>query len=161
MDLRELEQIIRIMKENDVSEFELDDNGVRIKLSRGKKVINHAPLQVGEVENTTASSSQPYFIPAGMGEFAVEEKEGKLPEHFITVEAPIVGTFYRKPSPDAESFVAEGQMVKRGQTLCIIEAMKIMNEIESPCTGRVEKIFLADGSIAEFGEKLFWIDTSA
>ena len=159
MDIRELEQIIRILKDNDVNEFELDDNGVKIRLNRGKKEF----VQISQVPHTSEQTSpQSYFIPASAVPAVEEVKdEAVLPENIVKVESPIVGTFYRKPSPDSEAFTAEGQMVKRGQTLCIIEAMKIMNEIESPCSGRVEKIFLQEGQVVEFGERLFLIDTSA
>ena len=161
MDIRELEQIIRILKDNDVSEFELDDNGVKIRLSRGKKEYVQFSPTVHAVEATAPAASQSYFIPASAAPAAEEIKEATLPDNIVKVESPIVGTFYRKPSPEAEAFVAEGQMVKRGQTLCIIEAMKIMNEIESPCNGKVAKILLEDGQVVEYGEKLFLIDTAA
>ncbi len=160
MDTKELEQILRILKENDVHEFELDDEGVRIRLSRGAKEVVATPIGGGSAgsEPIPLSSGQPYFIPAVTG--AEEAKEEELPESIVTVESPIVGTFYRKPSPDSEPFVMEGQPVKRGQTLCIIEAMKIMNEIESPCNGKIVKILLEDAQVVEFGEKLFLIDTT-
>jgi acetyl-CoA carboxylase biotin carboxyl carrier protein len=79
---------------------------------------------------------------------------------YVKVESPIVGTFYRRPSPDAESFVKEGDIVSKGATLCIIEAMKLMNEIEAPTSGRVVKILGSDGQVVEFGEVLFLIDPS-
>ena len=161
MDIHELEQIIRLLKENEISEFELDDNGVKIRLTRGRKeyVQLGQPLQAPS-EAQASAVMQSYFIPASATPALEESKEEVLPENLVKVESPIVGTFYRKPSPDAEAFVSEGQIVKRGQTLCIIEAMKIMNEIESPCSGRIERIFLQDGQVVEFGEKLFLINTA-
>jgi acetyl-CoA carboxylase biotin carboxyl carrier protein len=84
-----------------------------------------------------------------------------MPAHFVKVESPIVGTFYRKPSPDSDVFVKEGSSVKKGDTLCIIEAMKLMNEIDAPCDGRVEKILLSEGHVVEFGEALFYINPKA
>ena len=158
MDTKELEQILRILKENDVHEFELDDEGVRIRLSRGAKEIVATSSAGAQSDALPLSSGQPYFIPAVA--VAEPEKEEALPENIVTVESPIVGTFYRKPSPDAEPFVTEGQVVKRGQTLCIIEAMKIMNEIESPCSGKIAKVLLEDAQVVEYGEKLFLIDTA-
>jgi acetyl-CoA carboxylase biotin carboxyl carrier protein len=91
---------------------------------------------------------------AGVG--AAHEDTGR----FTKVESPIVGTFYRKPSPDAELFVKEGDTVSKGQTLCIIEAMKLMNEIESPSSGKIVKILGVEGKVVEFGEVLFLIDPS-
>jgi acetyl-CoA carboxylase biotin carboxyl carrier protein len=77
---------------------------------------------------------------------------------YVKVESPIVGSFYRRPSPDAEPFVKEGDVISKGSTLCIIEAMKLMNEIESPTSGKVVKIMGAEGQVVEFGEVLFLID---
>lgn len=159
MDINELEKILRILKENEVHEFELDDEGVRIRLSRGAKEIVATSVGGDQTESLPLSSGQPYFIPA-VAVAPAEEKEESLPDSIITVESPIVGTFYRKPSPEAEPFAVEGQMVKRGQTLCIIEAMKIMNEIESPCNGKVVKVLLGDAQVVEYAEKLFLIDTA-
>jgi acetyl-CoA carboxylase biotin carboxyl carrier protein len=79
----------------------------------------------------------------------------------VKVESPIVGTFYRRASPDAELFVKEGDIVSKGDTLCIIEAMKLMNEIEATTSGRLVKILGTDGQVVEFGETLFLIDPSA
>ena len=76
------------------------------------------------------------------------------------ITSPLVGTFYRAGSPDAEPFVNEGDHVKKGQTLCIVEAMKLMNEIEAPCSGKIQKICLNDGQVVEFGETLFLIEAS-
>ena len=80
-----------------------------------------------------------------------------MPSNLKKVESPIVGTFYRKPSPDAPPFAKEGDRVAAGDTLCIVEAMKLMNEIDSPCSGTIEKILVADGEVVEFGEVLFLI----
>jgi acetyl-CoA carboxylase biotin carboxyl carrier protein len=88
------------------------------------------------------------------GAVAVTEDLGR----YVKVESPIVGTFYRKPSPDAEPFVKEGDSISKGSTLCIIEAMKLMNEIESPASGKIVKVFGTEGQVVEFGEVLFLID---
>ncbi|NMC63367.1 MAG: acetyl-CoA carboxylase biotin carboxyl carrier protein [SAR324 cluster bacterium] len=162
MDTKELEKILRILKENDVHDFELENEGVRLRLSRGAKEIFAVTKSAAQSETVPLSSGQPYFIPAVAASPADDkDKEEALPQTIVPVESPIVGTFYSKPSPDAEPFVSEGQAVKRGQTLCIIEAMKIMNEIESPCNGKIVKILLGDGQVVEYGERLFLIDTAA
>mgnify|MGYP001614055468 FL=1 len=84
-----------------------------------------------------------------------------VPPPVITVDAPMVGTFYRAPSPTAEPYVREGDLVKEGQILCIIEAMKLMNEIESKVAGRVAKIFVENGHAVEYGQPLFLVDPTA
>lgn len=161
MNLEELEQIIRILKQNDVTEFELENDGVHIRLARGQKLV--------AVQNGT-HSSVPYVEPAISGFSPPAPTQNASPsapasasgsdqfEGMVRVESPIVGTFYRRPSPDAEPYATEGKNVKKGDTLCIIEAMKIMNEIEAPVSGKVVKVFLSDSQVVEFGEVLFVID---
>ncbi len=161
MEIKELEQLLNIIKHSDVSEFELDRDGVHLKITRGPRinvtsahplghsgsaVVEQAILGVGQTQ-----ASIPNGLPQAVAAPAMNP-------NFVKVESPIVGTFYRKPSPDAESFVKEGDRVKKGDTLCIIEAMKMMNEIESPCAGKIEKIILTDGKVVEYGEILFLID---
>jgi len=153
MDIKDIEEIVRILKQSDISDFELEQNGIKIKLARGsngamqQSVAMTVPMQpaitnVAPVANNDAQ--------AGKEDLS----------RFSKVESPIVGTFYRKPSPDAEVFVNVGDVVKKDQTLCIIEAMKLMNEIPSPVSGKVERILLNDGEVAEFGEVLFLITPS-
>lgn len=157
MDINDLQNIIGILKENQVSEFELEHDGTRIKLTRsvdGFHAQGVAPL----VERV--SEDRPL---AGQAEAGAKGAESAPAEEadYVRVDSPIVGTFYRRPSPDADPFVREGDLVKSGQTLCIIEAMKIMNEIESPCDGRIVKVQLSDSQMVEFGESLFLIDPQA
>lgn len=159
MNIEELEQILKILKQNDVSEFEFDNDGVRIRLSRGALVASVAPKAHGghvELEPAIAlgqnQNGQQAPNPA--------KAPGEDLSHLFKVESPIVGTFYRKPSPDSEPFVREGAVVKKGDTLCIVEAMKLMNEIESPISGKIEKVLITDTQVVEFGEVLFLISPS-
>lgn len=160
MKIEEIAQIINILKQTDVMEFEIDQDGTHIRLSRASKV---APM--GMVASPmVASHIEPAIHGVANGHVAAgaaAEASAAVPAHFVKVESPIVGTFYRKPSPDADVFVKEGSSVKKGDTLCIIEAMKLMNEIDAPCDGRVEKILLSDGHVVEFGETLFYINPKA
>jgi acetyl-CoA carboxylase biotin carboxyl carrier protein len=158
MDIKELEQIISILKQNDVAEFELTtQEGTHIKLSRGlARLAADTGSRLIEV--------QPAIIPQGNGQMASNvsgqgaSAQAPADSHLKPVESPIVGTFYRKPSPDSEPFVKDGDVVKKGDTLCIVEAMKLMNEIDAPCGGRVMKCMLQDGQVVEYGEVLFLID---
>ncbi len=149
MNINDLEQIIRILKQNEVTDFEIEHDGVHIKLSRGGSVVQTST----QISSVAPAISTP---PA-----AIQSAPPVVDEKYTKVESPIVGTFYRKPSPDAEAYASEGQMVKKGDTLCIIEAMKIMNEIEAPVSGKIVKVLLTDGQVVEFGEVLFLIDPSA
>lgn len=160
MKIEELEQIIRILKQNEVNEFEFDNDGVRIRLTRGGQITGSVARNNGngviDIEPAIIGSrlNEQADVPSGESSARPEEDTS----HLVKVESPIVGTFYRKPSPDSDLFAAEGQVVKKGDTLCIIEAMKLMNEIEAPCAGRIEKICLDDAQVVEFGEVLFLIN---
>ena len=154
MDIKDIEHIIKILKQNEVTDFELEQEGTRVKLSRtstGGYIHTEARLDVVPAVHVP--------MPAAAGPSngtAAQDDHGR----FVKVESPIVGTFYRKPSPDAELFVKEGDVVSKGATLCIIEAMKLMNEIEAPSSGKVVKILGVEGKVVEFGEVLFLIDPS-
>jgi len=151
MDIKDIENIIKMLKQNEVTEFELQQGDTRFKLCR---------TTAGTYAHTEARYE---LVPAVQGvpplaapshTTAAQEDVGR----FVKVESPIVGTFYRKPSPDAEFFVKEGDTVSKGDTLCIVEAMKLMNEIEAPTSGKVVKILGLEGQVIEFGEVLFLID---
>jgi len=154
MDIKDIENIIKILKQNEVTEFELEQEGTRVKLARtpaGGFAQAESRMEVVpavQVALPVASIS---------GGAAPQEDLGR----FVKVESPIVGTFYRRPSPDAEAFVQEGDSISKGSTLCIVEAMKLMNEIEAPTSGKIVKIFGAEGKVVEFGEVLFLIDPAA
>ena len=155
MDIKDIEHIIKILKQNEVTDFELEQEGTRVKLSRtasGAYVQSEARFDVVPAVHVPV----PTGAAPGAASAAAQEDHGR----FVRVESPIVGTFYRKPSPDAELFVKEGDVVAKGATLCIIEAMKLMNEIEAPSAGKVVKILGVEGKVVEFGEVLFMIDPS-
>ena len=153
MDIENLAKIVGILKQHDVTEFELQEGGVTIKLTRGVAVTTVVAPPASRIEPAVLTQA-PVASNGVVGNGAPAEPAA----HLLKVESPIVGTFYRKPSPDKENFVKEGDRVKKGDTLCIVEAMKLMNEIESPFAGTVEKILGADGQVVEFGEVLFLIN---
>jgi acetyl-CoA carboxylase biotin carboxyl carrier protein len=158
MDIKDIEHIIKILKQNEVTEFELEQEGTRVKLARtpaGGFVSAESRMElVPAVQVAVPVVAQ----SGGMGANGAGAQEDL--GRYVKVESPIVGSFYRRPSPDAEPFVKEGDVVSKGATLCIIEAMKLMNEIESPTSGKVVKVLSSDGQVVEFGEVLFLIDPS-
>lgn len=150
MDIKDIEHIIKILKQNEVTEFELEQEGTRVKLARtpaGGFIQSETRMEVVPAVQV----AMPVAAANGNG---IQEDLGR----YVKVESPIVGSFYRKPSPDAEPFVKEGDVISKGATLCIVEAMKLMNEIESPTSGKVVKILGSEGQVVEFGEVLFLID---
>ena len=150
MDLRKLKKLIDLVEESGISELELTEDGEKVRISRNftamapqQQYAQYAPAQ------QYAAAPQVAAAPAEVAAPAVEEGHA--------VKSPMVGTFYRSPSPDAKSFVEVGDTVAVGDTLCIIEAMKLLNEIESDKAGVVKKILIDNGQAVEYGEPLFII----
>ena len=144
MDIKQLKQVVKILKDNDLQEIEIEDNDARIvvKSSMGQLA---APLM-----------AQPIAPPQAA--VATTEAAEKPVSKYAVVTSPMVGTFYRSPSPDADFYVEKGQFVNKGQTICIVEAMKLMNEIESDVKGKIVSILVDNGQPVEYGEPLFEID---
>lgn len=146
MDLEEIKKLIALLDESALTEIEVEDSEQRILLRR-------------EVSTTPEPRGVPAAVPAAPpGESAEKVTEPTADESLHQVTSPIVGTFYRSASPDVSPYIELGDLVKKGQTLCIVEAMKLMNEIESDIDGKVVKINVDDGAAVEFGETLFTID---
>jgi acetyl-CoA carboxylase biotin carboxyl carrier protein len=149
MELEDIRRIFRLLRNTDISEFSYEKDGEKIKIKRGKMSARYeAPLE--EVQKYPEVQKK------------VQEEEEAAPggetHGFFTITSPIVGTFYRSPSPDSPAFVDISSEVKKGQVLCIIEAMKLMNEIESEIDGIIMRILVENGQPVEYGEPLFLID---
>lgn len=158
MDIKDIENIIKILKQNEVTEFELEQDGTKVKLARtasGGYAATGSALSVVPAVHVEVPSAPPAASNSANG-----SSPGEDLGRYSKVESPIVGTFYRRSSPDSDPFVKEGDVVAKGDTLCIVEAMKLMNEIEAPTAGKVVKVLGADGQVVEFGEVLFLIDPS-
>ena len=138
-----LDQVVELAVRHGLVEIEVETAGTRIRVVRER-----APVAGG----TRADGGPVTALPQP----AAERAESTA--HLVAVEAPMVGTFYRAPKPDAPPFVAEGDAVKEGQVLCIVEAMKLMNEIEAKAPGRIVKILVENGQPVEFGQSLFLMD---
>lgn len=145
MELEEIKDIISFLKDTDVTELNIEREGFKIRIKRG---YIYGPIEVTK----TAKPSEPFTM--------VYKEEESKEEALHTVTSPLVGTFYRGPSPDSQPFVEVGSRVEKGQVLCIIEAMKIMNEIESDVSGIVKKVLVQNGQPVEYGEPLFLIEVS-
>jgi len=150
MDVSEIERLVAILGKSDISAFELEGDGWRLSLTRS------LPERVS-VRGGTGGGAVGEGDAHMMGHSESRQIESQR-DDFIKVESPIVGSFYKRPSPDSAPFVSEGDVVKKGQTICIIEAMKLMNEIPSPCDGKIHSIKLSDGQVVEFGEVMFLLE---
>jgi acetyl-CoA carboxylase biotin carboxyl carrier protein len=147
MDLRKLKKLIDLVQESGIAELEITEGEEKVKIVKGGAATVAAPAAVmmAPVAHQTAA-------PAAAS--APTEAEPAAPEGHV-VKAPMVGTFYRSPSPDAKAFVEVGQTIKEGDTICIIEAMKLMNEIEADASGTVKAILVENGQPVEYGQPLF------
>jgi acetyl-CoA carboxylase biotin carboxyl carrier protein len=158
INLQELRELIKLLRESNISELEYHkaDFSVRIKHGNSEAaIVTTAPvLSTGTV--TTASAA----VPTGVASSATAEAAPPQ-DDLHTVRSPMVGTFYRSATPGAASFVEIGDMVRKNQVLCIVEAMKIMNEIESDVDGEVRTIHAANGQPVEYGEPLFSVKVQA
>jgi acetyl-CoA carboxylase biotin carboxyl carrier protein len=145
LDLDKLRALFDLLAEKDVAEFEHDEDGTRLRVTRGARTLAAAPALASQMAQSAGPSLAPTALAA----------ETPPIGDFVDVTSPFVGTFYRSPSPDTPSFVELGSVVRAGQPLCIIEAMKLMNEIEAESAGTVVEIFAENGKSVEYGQKLF------
>jgi acetyl-CoA carboxylase biotin carboxyl carrier protein len=162
-DIEDLKQLIEFLKEYQVAEFDLDRGDVKIRLKFNQPEASSAGL--GDLARLLAS------VPPGVAQAAAAQTAARVPEAtpataespgdphagLHVVRSPIVGTFYGSPSPGAAPFVTPGDQVDKGQVICIVEAMKLMNEIESDAAGEIVKCFVSNGQPIEFGQPLFSI----
>ncbi len=147
MNLREIKDLIALMNENDLTEVEVETDGAKIKLKKGQESIM--------VEAPRMMSAPQAAAPAAPSAPAAPAAPAAAPG--LTIKSPMVGTFYSAPSPDAEPYLKVGQKVDVGQVICIVEAMKLMNEIKSEIRGTVTEVHVKNGSPIEFGQVLFTV----
>jgi acetyl-CoA carboxylase biotin carboxyl carrier protein len=160
MNQKELKELIDFLIEKDISEFELERGDVKVRIKRGAEaaapLITHAvPMATMPMAAPPAQAGQP--VAAAPPATASAAPPAAAEEELHTVKSPIVGTFYEAPGPGALPFVKPGDQVAAGQVLCIIEAMKLMNEIEADASGEVVKVLVNNGQPVEYGQPLFAI----
>ena len=164
MNLKELKEIIQIIEESNIDELEIEREGMKIRVKKSSRESGHTPQSVSHVvdvptpiqspisapvNNISESQPAPTATPSG-----VKAEDEKL----VSIVSPMVGTFFRTPSPDAEPYVELDSIVKKGQVVCIVEAMKLMNEIESEVDGKIVKILVENGQPVEYGQVLFQVE---
>ena len=165
MNFDEIERILELMRSHDLTEFELEGEGLKLRVRKGpgsapqvtQQMPAASPLPLTDV--TVAHRQLPVLPPAAIaapGTLAADDTELEL----AVVKSPIVGTFYRSSEPGAAAFVDVGDRVKKDQVLCIIEAMKLMNEITSEYEGEIVSVYVENGKPVQYGERLFAIKTA-
>ena len=152
MDLRKLKKLIDLVQDSGIAELEITEGEEKVRITRavaGQTIYAGAPMM--------QPGMMPSYLPQAAAPAAVAEAaEPAAPEGHM-VKSPMVGTFYRTPSPNAKPFVEVGQAVKAGDTLCIIEAMKLLNEIEAEVAGEIKEVLVENGQPVEYGQPLFVI----
>jgi acetyl-CoA carboxylase biotin carboxyl carrier protein len=165
MDLKEIQNLIKFVAKSGASEVKLEMDDVKITIKTGSEegttIVQQMPMAAAPMAMQAAPT--PVVAPAPVTEAAVPEPAPVAASEdakYITVKSPIIGTFYRKPSPDKPMFVEVGKTISEGDVLCVIEAMKLFNEIESEVSGKIVKILVDDSSPVEFDQPLFLVDPS-
>ncbi|MDD4910140.1 MAG: acetyl-CoA carboxylase biotin carboxyl carrier protein [Candidatus Omnitrophica bacterium] len=146
MNLKEIKEMINLMNENGLTELEIEKDGTRIKLRKGSS-------QSGDL-NSPVIVEKEQVLPRAQESQAAAKEAGKLAE----IKSPMVGTFYRAPSPESAPFVNAGDAIEPGQVICIIEAMKLMNEIKAEVRGRIKEVLVDNAEPVEFGQPVFLIE---
>jgi acetyl-CoA carboxylase biotin carboxyl carrier protein len=148
MNLEDIKQILDLVREHDLAELEIERDGLKVRVRKAGHPLALMPSAV-----PVAQAAAPAAAPGPAAPAASEPAPTGL--DLAVIKSPIVGTFYRSSEPGARSFVEVGDPVKKGQVLCIIEAMKLMNEIESDCDGEIATVYVENGKPVQFGDRLF------
>jgi acetyl-CoA carboxylase biotin carboxyl carrier protein len=151
MDLDDIKQILDLVREHDLSEFELERDGLKVRIRKAGDPPVAAVMAAASAAPAPVPLAPPPAAAIPAGELAAEAPGVEL----AVIKSPIVGTFYRSSEPSTAPFVEVGDTVRNGQVLCIIEAMKLMNEIESDCDGEIAAIYVDNGKPVQFGDRLF------
>ncbi|SKB52081.1 acetyl-CoA carboxylase biotin carboxyl carrier protein [Salegentibacter holothuriorum] len=169
MDLKEIQNLIKFVAKSGASEVKLETGDVKITIRTGsdekETIVQQVPMGGQMPQMPAQQQPQQQQAPAPAQENTAEntneqKSAGEDDSKYITVKSPIIGTFYRKPSPDKPTFVEVGDSIKEGDVLCVIEAMKLFNEIESEVSGKIVKVLVDDASPVEFDQPLFLVDPS-
>ena len=157
MNIKDIQQLIKFVAKSGVSEVKIESKDLKIGIKTGnveKPVVYSSPTILTQPSNPISETQM------SSPEIASEQENDSEETNLITIKSPIIGTFYRKPSPDKSNFVENGDVISEGDVLCVIEAMKLFNEIESEFSGKIVKILVDDASPVEFDQPLFLVDPS-
>ena len=164
MDFKQIQELIKLINKSNIGEVTVEEKGFRITIKQKEEPVQHviasAPVQVQPVSQTITSTAQTALQP---GANSGKQKTTETPsaaENYLTVKSPMIGTFYRSSSPDKPSFVNVGDEIEPGKVVCIIEAMKLFNEIESEVKGKIIKVLVEDASPVEYDQPLFLVEPS-
>jgi len=159
MNFKQIQQLIKFVSKTDVAEVNIENNNFKINIKGSKSKVNETSTPIVQQSvPIPIQTPQPIVVPTPISQPDKIEDSVSSNDSYKTIKSPIIGTFYRKPSPDKDAFVNVGDTVNEGDTLCVIEAMKLFNEIESDFSGKIVKILVEDASPVEFDQPLFLIE---
>ena len=157
MDIKEIQSLIKFVARSGASEVKLETDDIKITIRTGAPSSGGETTYIQQLPAVTAQAPAAMTAAASVETTAAKKEEDS---NLITIKSPIIGTFYRKPSPDKPSFVEVGDNISEGDVLCVIEAMKLFNDIESEVSGKIVKVLVDDSSPVEFDQPLFLVDPS-
>ncbi len=152
MKIKEIQEIINFIKKSDLDDVSIETENIKIRVKK-----NNGNITTIEQPKVVKTEIQPQAPPV---EKKISEEKNEKTSNNIIIKSPMIGTFYRSPNPESDPFVSEGDSIKVGQTICIVEAMKLFNDIESEISGKIVKILVDDNSPVEFDQPLFEVDPS-
>lgn len=159
MDLKEIQNLIKFVAKSGASEVKLEMEDIKITIKTGPGYVDTSMMQTGQFQQFPGQTSYSHQMTPSVESPVVKSVETPSEDsNLITITSPIIGTLYRKPAPDKPNFVEVGDMVQKGKVVCIIEAMKLFNEIESEVSGKIVKILVDDITPVEFGQPLFLVE---
>lgn len=165
MDLKEIQSLIKFVAKSGANEVKLEMEDVKITIKTGGEktettIVQSAPMAMGQMPVMPAAPAAPAAPAQEAPATPAADSSADANANYIEIKSPIIGTFYRKPSPDKPSFVEVGDSVSADSVVCVIEAMKLFNEIESEVSGKIVKVLVEDSTPVEFGQPLFLVDPS-
>lgn len=160
MNIKEVKELVKMLDGTDIVEFTYESEGHKVSIKKGYDSIPQVASSFPGAHYPVPNYNQPLInpIPAPSQPALAEDKNEGLGPNQVYIVAPMVGTFYQSPSPDSDSYVQVGQVVEVGQVVCIIEAMKLMNEIESEWKGKIVEVLISNAQPVEFGQPLFVLE---
>jgi acetyl-CoA carboxylase biotin carboxyl carrier protein len=160
MDIKEIQNLIKFVAKSGASEVKLEMEDIKITIKTGSEKTETTVIQQPTHQPSNFAHSIPARAPVEAVKKSAEEEKEDEESKYLIIKSPIIGTFYRKPSPDKPMFVNVGDTISAGDTVCIIEAMKLFNEVESEISGKIVKILVEESSPVEFDQPLFLVDPS-
>jgi acetyl-CoA carboxylase biotin carboxyl carrier protein len=162
MDLKDIQNLIKFVAKSGASEVKLETEDIKITIKTGSDEVKGETTYIQQIPTMAAQPQMPVQQQATAAAPPVQQeaKAEDANSKYVTIKSPIIGTFYRKPAPDKDVFVEVGDTIKQGDVLCVIEAMKLFNEIESEISGKIVKVLVDDSSPVEFDQPLFLVDPS-